>query len=99
MEEKRRIFSTFLALNASRATATDEPMVHIMFSPDNINGPLYRLTREDVVQECSAGRLDKDSELVRWLLNQMTTYDCRTQRILALKFDKATVLSEVLRCQ
>ena len=99
MEEKRRIFSTFLALNASRATATDEPMVHVMFSADNINGPLYRLTRDDVIQECSDGRLNKDSELVRWLLNQMTTYDCRTQRILALKFDNSTVLSEVLRRQ
>lgn len=74
-------------------------MVHIMFSADNINGPLYRLTRDDVIQECSDGRLNKDSELVRWLLNQMTTYDCRTQRILALKFDNSTVLSEVLRRQ
>jgi hypothetical protein len=73
-------------------------MVHIMFSPDNINGTLYRLTRDDVINECTAGRLNKDSHLVRWLLNQMTTYDCRRQRILALKFDESTVLSEVLRC-
>ena len=99
MEEQRRVFSTFLALNASRATATEEPVVHMMFSAENINGPLYRLTRDDVMQECAAGRLDQNSELVRWLLNQMTTYDSRKQRILALRFDKATVLSEVLRCQ
>ena len=99
MEEKRRLFSAFLALNASRTTATEEPTVHMMFSPHNINGPLYRLTRSDVVEECTAGRLDGNSELVRWLLNQLTTYDCRMQRIIALKFDEATVLSEVLRCK
>ena len=99
MEEQRRIFSTFLVLNANRATATEEPIVHMMFSPDTINGPLYRLTLDDVLQECAQGRLNKNSELVRWLLNQMTTYDFYKQRIIALKFDESTVLSEVLRCQ
>lgn len=99
MEEQRRVFSAFLVLNAPRATATEEPVVHMMFSPDNLHGPIYRLTRDDVLQECDEGRLDRDSELVRWLLNQMTTYDCRRQRILALRFDRSTVLSEVLRCR
>lgn len=99
MEEQRRIFQTFLTMNAARATATEEPAVHMMFSTDNINGALYRLSREDVLHECAEGRLDRDSELVRWMLHQMTTYDCRTQRILALRFDRATVLSEVLRCR
>ena len=99
MEERRRAFATFLRLNEARATPTDEPIVHLMFSADDIRGPLYRLTRDDVLRECDAGRLDANSDLVRWLLTQLSTYDCRTQRILALRFDRETILSEVLRCR
>lgn len=97
MEDQRRAFSTFLTMNAPRAHTTEEPCVHMMFSPENINGPLVRLTRDDVLQECAEGNLDGTSPLVRWLLNQLSTYDHRRQRILALRFDASTVLSEVLR--
>lgn len=98
MDHQRRTFETFLTLNSARAVPTEEPTVYMMFSPDSLNGPLVALTRDDVLQECDEGRLDTDSELVRWMLNQMNTYECTRQRILALRFDNSTVLSEVLRC-
>jgi hypothetical protein len=54
---------------------------------------LVRFTKENVLSE-----MDKESDLVKWLLEQMCTYDCTCQRIVGLVFDKKTVLSEVLRC-
>ena len=98
MERHRRTFAAFLALNAARACPTEESTVYMMLSAESLDGPLLALTRDDVLQECREGRLDTESELVRWLLHQMNTYDCTRQRILALRFDRATVLSEVLRC-
>ena len=97
MEEARRKFATFLTLNAPRAKPTAEPTVYMMFASESSNASLVALTRDDVLQECDEGRLDKDSELVRWMLHQMNTYDCTRQRILALQIDRSTVLSEVLR--
>ena len=99
MDAQRRTFATFLALNARRAAPTEEPTVYMMFSADDLqHGSLVALKRDDVLAECRAGRLDVESELVRWMLNQMNTYRCTQQRILALRFDRSTVLSEVLRC-
>ena len=113
MDEHRRAFRTFLALHAHKATPTDEPAVHLLFLPDEdggesgaagartptfraaalaVDAPLLRLSRDEVCEE-----LDTDSELVRWLLEQMRSYDCTRQRIVALVFDRSTVLSEVLR--
>jgi succinate dehydrogenase flavin-adding protein (antitoxin of CptAB toxin-antitoxin module) len=54
--------------------------------------PLISMSVENLLEE-----LDKDAELVRWLLNQMTTYDCRKQKLVALIFDRQTVISDVLR--
>lgn len=104
MEEERRIFRQFLQMHAAKATPTDEPMAHLQFysprSPLPADAPLIRLDYDDVLDA-----LDADgSELVRWLLEQMKTYDCRRQRIVGLVFLDGTaakqrvVLSEVLRC-
>jgi hypothetical protein len=94
MERQRKIFNTFLALNAHHAVPTEEPVVHLQFYDGRCDSQeLLALTRDDVLEA-----LDPSSELVRWLLEQMRTYDCLRQRIVALVFDKKTVLSEVLRC-
>ena len=79
----------------ARARPTEEPCVHLQFHAEAMphDAPLLRLTRDDVLEA-----LDPDAELVRWLLEQMRTYDCAHQRIVALVFDRRTVLSEVLRC-
>lgn len=94
MEEQRKTFHTFLSLHAHKATVTNVPMAHVQFFSKTMphEAPLLQMSQEDIVSD-----LDKDSELVCWLLEQMRTYDCTHQRIVALIFDKRTVLSEVLR--
>ena len=94
MEEQRRIYRGFLAVHAPKARATTEPTAHVMFQkPDmSVYEPLIAMTREELLEE-----LDGESELVRWLLWQMTTYDCYRQKIVALVFDRSTVLSDVMR--
>lgn len=96
MEEQRKIYSTFLALHASKASTTSSPKAHVMFYDQKTSmspmQPLITMSMDDLLEE-----LDKDSELVRWLLQQMSTYDCCKQKLIALVFDRQTVLSDVLR--
>ena len=94
MEKERKIFETFLSLHSHKADVTDEPVAHVQFHSDKMphNAPLLQMTKEDIISD-----LDPTSELVRWLLEQMNTYDCTRQRIVGLIFDERTVLSEVLR--
>lgn len=96
MEREQKAFKVFLSLHSSKATPTEEPIAHLQFFDECIpaDTPLIRFTRDDIV---SCDELDHTSELVRFLLHQMTTYDCRTQRIVGLVFNKTTVLSDVLR--
>ena len=94
MERERKLFHTFLSMHAHKAMPTDEPIAHVQFHSETLSptDPLLAMTRDDVLEA-----LDADSsELVRWLLEQMRTYDCTRQRIVALIFDERTVLSEVL---
>ena len=86
----------FLGIHAKKATKTEEPVAHLQFYKECIpsDAPLIRFTREDII-ECD--ELDQESELVRWLLKQMTTYDCRTQKIVGLVFSRTIILSDVLR--
>lgn len=92
MERERNIFKTFLGLHHLKATATEEPVVHLQWHNDTLhpNAPLIRLTRDDLLEE-----LDKDSPLVEHLLHQVSTYECTRQCIVALIFDRRTVLSDV----
>tara|TARA_E500000178_G_scaffold356156_1_gene432023 strand:- start:2420 stop:2719 length:300 start_codon:yes stop_codon:yes gene_type:complete len=96
MERERKVFKVFLSMHASKALATEEPVAYLQFYDECIpaDAPLIKFTREDII-DCS--ELDHNSELVRFLLHQMTTYDCRTQRIVGLIFNKNTVISDVLR--
>ena len=95
MEEQRKRFQSFLALHAHKAVPTEEPVAHMQFVSDTmpLDAPLLQLTKEDVLEALDA----EGSELVRWLLEQMRTYDCTCERVVGLVFDKRTVLSEVLR--
>lgn len=95
MERERQLFHRFLSMHAHKATSTNEPTVHIQFYTENLayNSPLLLMDSDDICTE-----LDPTSDLVRWLLQQLGTYDCTKQRIVALIFDRRTVLSEVLRC-
>lgn len=93
MESERRSFDAFLKMNARKATGTRTPVVHAQFHSDTMHpdDPLLVMDQDDVLSE-----LDPTSSLVRWLLKQLTTYDCTRQKIVCLIFDRRTVLSEVL---
>ena len=95
MEEKRKIYQTFMSMNAHKATTTENPTAHVMFYKEGKSmsptQPVIAMDKDQIQQE-----LDQECELVRWLLHQMSTYDCRRQRIVALIFDRKTVLSDVL---
>ena len=95
MDEKRRIYGSLMSLHARKANVTPTPTAHILFydpSSSSVHSPLVSMTAQDVMDE-----LDRDAELVRWLLHQMSTYDCATQAIVGVVFDKQTVLSDVVR--
>lgn len=95
MERERGLYHTFMALHAHKARPTEEPVAHLQWHRGDcmpLDAPLWRLTRDEVVDA-----LDPSSELVRWLLEQMRTYDCTQQCIVGLVFDARTVLSDVLR--
>ena len=93
MERERRLFRGFLSVHERKAVPTDEPVAYLQFYNEcmPVHTPLIKFTKEDVMKE-----LDCDAELVRFLLHQLSTYDCTTQRIVGLIFDKRTVLSDVL---
>lgn len=96
-DEKRKLFSLFLSMHSHKADVTEEATAHVLFYKEgclSAGSPLIRFTRDDVL---SSPEFDKESNLVRWLLKQMTDYDCTCQTILCLVFDPSTVCSEVLR--
>lgn len=92
--QQHELFKAFLPLHGKQAKPSDAPLAYLQFASAYRGVPSRLITfrREDVVAE-----FDSDAPLVRWLLNQMTTYDCRTQRIVGLVFDRRTILSEVVR--
>ena len=97
MDEKRRAYSAFMTLRSSGVKSTEEPIAHLQFydekTSSHMSGPLVAFTRENVVEEFNV-----DSELVRWLLNQMSTYEPTRPCIVGLVFDTSTILSDVLVC-
>jgi hypothetical protein len=93
LEAERKEYEGFLARNHRKASVTEEPIVHVHFR-GTAEGSLVQMRVDDVCAE-----FDAESELVRWTLEQMRTYDPRTQRIVALAFDRRTILSDVLRAE
>ena len=96
MEERRRAYSAFMTCRATHVAPTEEPVAHLQFfdpseRASHMTGPLVAFSRDNVVAE-----FDVDSELVRWLLNQMSTYEPTRQCIVGLVFDPRTILSDVL---
>ena len=91
----RGAYSAFMTLRAKGVAPTREPIAHIQYydskRSSHMSGALIAFTRDNVVQE-----FDAESELVRWLLHQMSTYEPTSQCIVGLAFDTKTVLSDVL---
>lgn len=92
MDSQRRTFATFVTLNLKKASETDRPVAHMQFYSDDMDhdAPLLLMDKEDIISE-----LDTESSLVRWLLNQVMTFDCCRQKIIGLIFDRQTVLSDI----
>lgn len=98
MEEQRRIYSAYLAMRTSDRRSSKDPVALLQFydqtaGSSHMTDAFVAFTREDVVEE-----FDTNSELVRWLLQQMSTYEPTKQCIVGLVFDKITILSDVLKC-
>lgn len=93
-DEDYRLLNSFVSLHGHQAHPTEEPVAYLQFAESYRGGDsgLIIFQKEDIPHE-----LNVESELVRWLLKQLNTYDCRSQRIIGLIFDRDTVLSEVLR--
>lgn len=90
MDWQHRAYESFLAYNTRKACCTEEPVVHLHFhGKQTLHDPLLQLTREDVLDA-----LNPESVPVRWLLEQMRTYDPCRQVIVCLVFDENTVISD-----
>ena len=90
MDSKHREFETFVSLHGNKASCTDEPLAHVRFPEDAHDDPLTLMSKEDI---CSA--FDTSSNLVRWFLTQLNTFDYQRQKLLALVFDRSTIISNV----
>tara|TARA_B110001450_G_scaffold61192_1_gene57977 strand:+ start:983 stop:1285 length:303 start_codon:yes stop_codon:yes gene_type:complete len=89
---RQRAYRTFLTMEAGKADVTAWPCAYVKRHGDD--APLLKMEEDDLI-----GALDTEtpSPSVRWLMHQLKTYDCTKQRLLVLVFDRATVLSDVLR--
>ena len=90
----------FLRTFAPKVPATTVPTAHVLFYDGTLqhDAPLVAMTEVDLADAVSDGTLCIESELVRWLLKQVKTYDpYRGERVVGLVFDKETVLSDVVR--
>ena len=90
-------YNIFTSLFAGRGTSTTCATAFVRFYSEDgmdVRKPLVAMTIDDVKNE-----LDVESRLVQCLLEQMTTYNCSKEKILALVFDKRTVLSDVIRVE
>ena len=85
-----------MALHARKAPCTREPVAHVHFYRGAAahDEPLVAMTIDDV-----RDALDATAELPSWLLRQLHTYDCERERVVALIFDRRTVLSDVMRAE
>jgi hypothetical protein len=97
MNDMWKQYEIFTSLFHSKGGTTACPTVFMRFYADGnmeIREPLVAMTIDDVKDA-----FDLESRLVQCLLQQMTTYDSSQEKILALAFDRHTVLSVVMRVE
>ena len=96
MDDLRRTYRAFLEQNHRKAVTTHTPLAHVHFYRGTLTDePLVQMNRDELIEY----GLDPSSQLVQWLFHQLSTYNTDTQRVVALVFDKKTVLSDVLRSE
>ena len=88
----------FVTLKGPRLRRTPTRVVHVAFCDDGVfshDDPLVQMELNDVL---ACGRLDPSADLVRRMLTQLSTYDHTRHVMIAVVFDRQTVLSDVLHC-
>lgn len=93
MEKERAIFRTFLPLYADKASCPRRRVCYLQFFEEGLckEAPLIEMGVQDVL-DC----LSPDDVTVRWLLNQMRTFDPYSQKVIGLVFERKRVVSDVL---
>ena len=102
MERERRALETFVPLHQHKVKLhPDERCVFLVEHSDAgvpLNCVLTQMTAEDVITYFSRdGRDPFSNPLVRWLLEQIQSYDARREVIIGLIFSPTNVLAHVLR--
>ena len=97
MDFEQRELKGFIDLHGFKARhhPTNQRVAHLYeYSSRGIplNATLMQYTLEDVTSAFYT-----DSVLVRWLIQQIQTYDTTTEHIVGLIFDKSMVLAQVIR--
>ena len=98
MEAEQTALHSFVRLHGTRlkGVRTHNRVAHLVpFSPSGIllHAPLQPYTVERIVAE-----LDAESLPIRWLIQQVQTYDVDTQNVLGLVFDRQSALAHVVQC-
>lgn len=90
MEDHRRRFYALMSLYVPRLqTNHDKRCVHVLFDGAL---PWVCINEEDI-----GTALDLESELVRQLMRQVTTYEFLSESVVGMIVDRRIVLSEVVR--
>ena len=99
MEERRRVYDLFLRMTAPRVPTARARTAHVAFYRGTLSPgeELVAMTKEDVEQALKDELFDVEQEPVRWFLQQLSTYDYETERLVGLVFEDGMVLSDVLR--
>ena len=87
------MYQCFLALHHRKGGKRNTPTAFVHFQSEGFmdaTQPLIAMTIDEVMQV-----LDTNSRFVQCLLTQMTTYNCTSQKIIALVFNEQVVLSDV----
>ena len=95
MADEQPVLDSFVRLHANRLPECSSERVCYLVehrSAIPLNVPLTPFSRENIVE-----RFDTDSTTVRWLLNQLTTYDPTRESILGLVFRDDHILTHVVR--
>lgn len=92
----QKALDSFVRLHAHRIAnvSTKEPIAHLV--PFSHSGIPVDVTLTQYSFNDITSSFDTNSTTVRWLLNQMTTYDPEKSRILGLIFQNDHVLAHVI---
>lgn len=89
---------SFVRLHGTRLKGVSSPervahLVHFSASGMPLDVPLTPYTIERIVDE-----LDPDSHPIRWLIQQVQTYDIDSQNVIGLIFSPTSALAHVVQC-